>query len=558
MKNIQFLIKQKHIFPFFILLFSIPVILPYFHQGFFPTHDGEWAVVRLTDMYRELKDLQIPPRYSGNLNFGYGYPLFNFAYPFPYYLGFILHLFHFGFVDSIKILFALSVPLSAIFMYLLSKEIWKNSFAGFISSLLYIYLPYRFVDLYVRGSIGESLSFILFPLIIYSLLRLVKKPSSYLFIIILAFSLAALIMTHNIMTVLFVPFFLTFLAFILHKKGKIEKISTFFALFIGVMLAAFFWLPALAEKGNILLSKIPIADRNLYFVTLNQFIFPKWGYGTPTEVNGFSYQLGYPHLFIFIFAILLFVYLYRKKVNLKDNNDIIKIGLLLILLIFLYSLMLFNFTAIIWQIVPLLREINYPWTLLAMLGFMVSLLAGFLTIKKYTTYVGIILAIIAIVVFLPYARPYMYVDRDDNFYLTNDATTTSSSELMPLWVKNFPSERPKEKIEVVNGANNIIKSSYNSKSFIFYPPTIKDEIVVRINTIYYPGWKAYFDGKEAKIIHDNDKGVMLLNIPKGVKKVELYFKETSLRIIADLITVSGFVLLSIYIVFSPRIITKIK
>ena len=84
----------------FSLIFSIPLLLPYFHSGFFPTHDGEWSVVRLTDMYRELKDLQFPARYSGNLNFGYGYPLFEFAYPLPYYLGFFIHIFH---VNNFKV-----------------------------------------------------------------------------------------------------------------------------------------------------------------------------------------------------------------------------------------------------------------------------------------------------------------------------------------------------------------------------------------------------------------------------------------------------------------------
>ena len=90
---------------FFSLCISIPVILPYFQAGYFPTHDGEWAVVRLADMFRTIRDLQIPARYSGELNFGYGYPLFNFAYPMPYYLGILMYMLGAGFVDTIKILF---------------------------------------------------------------------------------------------------------------------------------------------------------------------------------------------------------------------------------------------------------------------------------------------------------------------------------------------------------------------------------------------------------------------------------------------------------------------
>src|SRR3989338_3791152 len=86
---------------------SLPLILPYFKSGYFPTHDGEWAVVRLSEMYREFKSFEIPARYSTYLNFQYGYPLFNFTYPLPYYLGLVFVFLKLGFITSIKILFGL-------------------------------------------------------------------------------------------------------------------------------------------------------------------------------------------------------------------------------------------------------------------------------------------------------------------------------------------------------------------------------------------------------------------------------------------------------------------
>src|SRR5205823_13502119 len=103
----------------FLIILAAPVILPYFHPGYFPTHDGEWAVVRLGDMFRSLRDHQFPVRYSGYLNFNYGYPLFNFEYPAPYYIGILFHFLHIGFVDTIKLLFASSVIISAFSMYFL-------------------------------------------------------------------------------------------------------------------------------------------------------------------------------------------------------------------------------------------------------------------------------------------------------------------------------------------------------------------------------------------------------------------------------------------------------
>src|SRR3989344_8893398 len=198
----------------FSVCISIPVVLPFFHKGYFPTHDGEWAVIRLADMFRTLRDFQIPARYSEALNFGYGYPLFNFTYPFPYYLGVVIHFLGFGFVNTIKVLFAGSVIFSAFFMFLASKSLLKNNWAGIASSILYIYFPYRMVDLYVRGSIGESLSFVLFPLLFYLAIKLIEKPS-YFLVLGIAVSLAGLVMTHNILTVLFLPVWIVFFASII-------------------------------------------------------------------------------------------------------------------------------------------------------------------------------------------------------------------------------------------------------------------------------------------------------------------------------------------------------
>lgn len=531
----------------FLILISIPIILPYFHRGYFPTHDGEWAVVRLSDMFRELKDFQIPPRFSGNLNFGYGYPLFNFAYPLPYYLGIILYLFKFGFVGSIKILFAISVPLSAIFMFYASKQLWKNKISALISAVLYIYLPYRMVDLYVRGSLGESLSFIFYPLIFYALIKISNNSKSKSFILLGSISYAFLIIAHNIMAILFSIIFILFLiSQFFQKKNKII-IRLLIMFFFGVFMASFFWIPAIFEKQNILLSMVPIADRNLYFVNLSQFIFPSWGYGIPNQTGGFSYQLGLPHLILFTIVIFSLFFSILKK-NLI-NNELFKNVLTLTLITLILIFFLFSTSAFFWEL-PLLKEINYPWTMLLPIGFLVSILSGYLYLqKRLIKFAVLILVFIAIIFFLPYAKPKYYVDREEGFYFTNDSTTTSSSELMPLWVKNYPSERFSKKVEFLEGEGKIKNIFFNSKKIIFEAELTTDS-KIRINTIYYPGWKAKVNGEEVIINYLNKKGLMDLFIKKGNNTVELVFGETLLRLFADLITLVSLLIFIVFIFLS--------
>src|SRR5690348_1002212 len=191
--------------PLALLCITVPIVFPLGHPGYFPSHDGEWAVVRLGDMFREIRDHQFPPRFSGNLNFEYGYPLFNFAYPFPYYLALIIHLMKVSFIDSIKLVFAGGIVVSVALMYLASREFWGNRWAGFISGLLFAYLPYRLVDVYVRGSIGEITAFVWMPLLLYVTTKIYKYDNQPVYMLLGGVSLAALVLSHNIMAILFLP-----------------------------------------------------------------------------------------------------------------------------------------------------------------------------------------------------------------------------------------------------------------------------------------------------------------------------------------------------------------
>lgn len=539
----------------FALVISIPLILPYFHKEYFPTHDGEWAVVRMGDMFRTLRDQQFPVRYSGYLNFGYGYPLFNFAYPGPYYLGMGFHFLKIGFIDSVKLLFVASVVLSALTMYLASKEIWKNKIAALISALFYLYFPYRIIDLYARGSLGESLSFALFPLIFFFSSKIIDDHKTNRYIILGAVTYAFLITTHNIMTVLFTPVLLIFIVskmIFTHKKIKeYLRIAVFFVLSFG--LSAFFWLPALIEKNIILLSKIPIADRSTYFVTINQLLIPKWGYDLPDHPEGFSYQIGLAHIAVVCLVVGMFVLLWLKKEALYKgfmNRMAAVLSITAIVLI----LLMFSFTSFIWQITPLLKEINYPWTLLAPIGFLISLLAGFLWLQQKSLKIALlVLCCITIVLVAPHAKPSSYIDHSDAFYLTNDGTTTSSQELMPLWVEQIPLLKSTQKVEIKKGKGTIKDVVFNSKH-LTATLDLKNQSLVRINTIYYPGWKILLDGKPVSISYTNINGVMEISAPAGNHRIEARFGETPLRLFSDSITVISFVLLVFLWITKKRIL----
>lgn len=519
-----------------VLFLSFLLTLSYFHGGYFPTHDGLWAVIRTSEMYRELKDLQFPPRMSEFLNFGYGYPLFNFDYPFPYYLSFIFHLFKFSFINSTKLVFILTVPVSMLFMYLSIKEQFKNKTAALVSAIVYGFYPYRLVDLYVRGSIGESLGFAIFPILFYLSLKIKNSSKNKTYSLLFGFSLASLILSHNIMAVLFAPIiFIICAIFYFEKRNKDILFSYVLGFLFALGFAFYFFVPALLEKNLIRLSVIPIANRNLYYATLKQLVIPSWGYGIPGDKNSFSYQIGFAQIVFFIIGIFMVLFNFLKK---KNNNLIIFAVTYSLFIIFLQ----FKYSSFFWIHMPLFREINYPWTYLAPLGFLLSLIAGFVYAfsKKIFKIIFLILSFILIIYYLPFAKPQKYINLPDSYYFTNPATTTSSSEVMPLWVKQLPFQMPNEKVLVLNNKGEISNLLYNSKKISFTASTASNDTIIRINQIYYPGWVIYLDNKLIKINYNNRYGVMDIKIPLGMHFINAKFEETPFRLLADIVTIATF------------------
>ncbi len=335
---------------FLIVAVGLLGVTSFFHSGFFPSHDGEWMVIRFSDFHRSLADGQWPVRWAGRLNFSFGYPVFDFLYPGTFYFTEIFHFLKLNFVDSIKAAFAISFVLSGIFMYLFVKE-WFGKLGGLAAAVLYLYTPYRFVDLYVRGSLGESVAFMFPPLIFWSITKIyyyypnrpdatsgqLQNPAKIdsgqvrmmrLWMGIGALGIAGLITTHNVIAYLFLPIILLFI-FFLHFFGLSQKsvkflINSLLLIVLGFGASAFFWLPALWDKQYTIFDKVVVADFAKNFPSVKELIFPSWGFGPSEPGNpvSLSFQIGVVNLLILVTtaAIMMLVIKNRHSGERSDTR----------------------------------------------------------------------------------------------------------------------------------------------------------------------------------------------------------------------------------------------
>lgn len=415
-------------------------------------------IIRLAAFHKTLHLGEFPVRYLYSLNHGFGYPVLDFLYPLPFYLGEIIHSVGFNFTNSVKILFALSFLLSAGSMYLLVSRKW-GKFPGIIAALFYTYAPYRIFDVYHRGSLGEATAFIFVPLVFYFLdTNLILAAIAY----------AALICSHNTIALLFTP--LIILAG--YKKPLFILLS--------LSLSAFFWFPALYDLQYTRAGVIQVADFTQYFLTSQNFL-SLVGPLTPL-------------------ALLLAI----------TNLPLVAMTLISLYLSSPYS-------ALIWQHSPLPQLVQFPWRFLSITVFTSAILLGFVVHKINRLLFTIPLAIIIILLSLP-AITVIPLDKPDDYYSTNDATTTVKNEYMPIWVKTDPAIATDQK-------------------YIYLNPT-----TIRVNLVYFPGLKVYVNNKEVAFNYERS-GLPEITVIPGSHQVTTKFQETPERLAADFISLFALVLL---------------
>ena len=109
---------------------------------------------------------------------GYGYSWDLFYGPASSFAIAVIGKIFSNIIVGYKIVLFLGILLSGVAMYYFAKKITDDKNVGTLASILYMTMPYHLTDMYIRGSIGEFLSFIFIPVIflgIYNLLHEEKR-----------------------------------------------------------------------------------------------------------------------------------------------------------------------------------------------------------------------------------------------------------------------------------------------------------------------------------------------------------------------------------------------
>jgi hypothetical protein len=425
-----------------------------------------------------------------------------------------------------------------------------------------MFTPFRAVDIYVRGAVGEIIAFVFIPLVFWATLKTTQEKTLKS-IGFLGLSVAALILTHNIASYMVLPFAGFFgLVIGLSQKNRLSSLSNFFGgLVLGGVISAYFWLPAMIERRYMVADTV--FNFSDHFPFIKQLIFPSWGYGAsvPGPNDGLSFQIGVANLAMIFLTLVVGIFQWKKWSNK------LKILFLFFLLTFFSACFLMNIrSSFIWNIIPLLPYFQFPWRFLILTTFASSVLSAFFInslSSKFRNYFGVFVIVLAIVFTWNYFKPGDLKPGDDNYYLRRYTPNRSiQGELSTIddYYRNNTEEylrlpkntkiRPKNIQPIITLAEGSFDFSFQKKS----PTKIEIKMAggpgkIFINNYYFPGWKAFIDGQKANIEIGKPYGQMMLAFPEGRHEINVKFTETTFRRAIDLISGLGFLLALFFLVF---------
>jgi len=343
-------------------LLAIFAIAPLTRPGFFLAHSGFLPVLNLFDLEKALPALGWAPRV------GEEYNLFTSEGPLPYALAEAFRLLGLSGSQAVKGVYALGFLLSGLAIYALARRLF-GPHGGLISALVYAYLPYHLAVVYLRGAFAESVAFILLPLLLWALDVGLKEGGRFS-LAVLALLFAALALAQAGVALLYALFLLAYILVL--GPSREAKVRTASALGAGVGLGFLLLLPLILKGGYVL---GPRPDFSRHYLYPFQLFSPAWNYGSPEMgwKGGFSFQLGAVATGL---ALLSLFVLSRGEKEVRGKTLFFLAGAGVMALLTLGPARLF------WETTRLSWLLAYPWQLLALIGFCISVAAGALLVLE--------------------------------------------------------------------------------------------------------------------------------------------------------------------------------
>jgi hypothetical protein len=535
---------------------------PYFLNA----HDAPHSLFFLNQFDQAIRDGVLYPRWGVDFALGYGYPLFNVYSTLAFYVAEVFHLLGASLTGAVKLTYVLGFVFSGLTMYAFGRRVLSPR-AGLLAAVVYIYAPYRLLDIYVRCAFAEFFAFSFLPLVLLLFYELLERRSARN-LVLAGLAYAAVFLTHAATALVFTILLVAYVALLLVSRVRsgwpAVLRSAGLVLAAGALalaLAAIFLLPMIVEKGYIVETQWTQGsfEYDKHFVYPSQLLSPYWGYGYAGEglQDEMSLQLG---LAATTLALVGTVWCLRKPVEGRAHVVFFLVASLVIVVAML------PVARPAWELLPLTAFVQFPWRLLGLAALTLSFLSGAAVhalVEGETGPEGRLdarMAVLALVVVLASFG-----------YLSPQYTAPSPRSELPVAIIDFESFYPPDRVGMTIWASEQPQDTPLVSQYLAGEPLIKattlsgdatvemlrhgaasEEVQVSSSggtellfyTYYFPGWRGYVDGQEVDAYPSGPHGLIGMQVPAGDHHVAIRFGDTPVRALGATITVVSFLIVA--------------
>ncbi|MBI9016322.1 MAG: hypothetical protein JEZ07_03570 [Phycisphaerae bacterium] len=560
----------------FILLAAATVlVLPHYLKGFPVGHSIMFNVYWQQHFTEQFLAGDFYPRWLLNYQEGLGTPVFYFYGPMPYYLLTAIEMIFGSDGEGFRTLtigHMLIFFLSGVSFHILISR-YTDKFWAILLAILYMIIPYHYIDIERRAALGESLAYVWIPLVISGLWNK-EKTWNQLFLAGICYG--GLILSHIPSAMLFVPAIAIFSFFSGQKINVFASAGR--AIFVGITgaaLSAIYLMPAMTMQDTL--------PPDAWVTTVGrEYQATQWllGVSSLPSFGVMAYIAIAISSLIGIFFTLSYIVINKKTgQNTKSTktrwNLIFACNIIILGCWFLMSI----FSKPIWENISTLSKVQFPWRLGTVVDFcsvfLISLTAPhifnnlfskrLIRIKRHIVVRAIILScffgLCAYGLILGYFpktvksqigvnelpeiqpcfdttqilavwpreyRPKWLIESD--IYLAgNKIEDLSDIDIAPtlhddskiIWCKFAEPLEPIASLrELGTDESVVIDMRKTGDSFI--EANLEAPATIRVKRLYYPHWKLTGSaGQEIEVYPDKQSGLLVFDLPEGKYKLTL-------------------------------------
>jgi hypothetical protein len=542
-----------------VALVAIAVVSPMFFFGDVSGHDFQFHIASWVEVAGQWHQGIVYPRWAEWANWGYGEPRFIFYPPASWLLGAALG----------SVLPWAAAPIAYIWLALLigGMGMWRlardhlspNEAAA--AAVFFAMNPYNLALVYYRSDFAELLAAALFPLLLLGVFRIAREGWSRVPLLAFVFAgvwlanaPAAVIATYSVALLLLATSFA--------QRSVRPLIAGGTAMAAGFVLAAFYIVPAAWEQRWVQIGEAVTRDLS----PQNNFIFTHTG---DPEFILFNWKISAMACGGILVAAILAVFVARRRKEFPLAWwALLALGASSVFMMFWPSRLL-------WQFLPKLGFVQFPWRWLSALAVVFAFFSAAAFGTQSKRWILWVVLVVALSGTASAIASNTWWDSDDAIsiadWIHSGLGYEGTDEYAPLGCARYelpgisadaeqPPDEPIPFTAKYDSASGAIAPAsdlrfrveqWTAEHRVLRTSSARPEKLV-LRLLSYPAWGATIDNHAVQIAAVPHTGEILIPLPAGTHRVNVQFQRTADRRAGDALSAATALLLALWLFLSLR------